>query len=70
MISKCSWEYSHNVVPFLPPFQKRPFFPLQFGQGENISGNSTERRFYSFVLEIARVFPVPTDRVEIGCEHF
>ena len=44
---------------------KRPFFPFQFGQEENISGNSTERRIYRFILKIVRVFTVPTGRVGI-----
>ena len=35
-----------DVVPLLAPFQKRSFFPFQFGQEENISENSTERRVY------------------------
>ena len=39
---------------------------FQFGQEENLSGNSTERRVYRLVLIIARVFPVPTGRVGIG----
>ena len=30
----------------ITPFQKRPFLPFQFGQEENISGNSIERRVY------------------------
>ena len=46
--------------------QKRPFFPLQFGQEENISRHSIESRVYWFVLKIARVFPVHTGRVGIG----
>ena len=52
-----------------PPFctlPKKTFFTLQSGQEENISGNSIERRVYWFVLKIASVFPVPTDRVRIG----
>ena len=36
-------------------FSKNAFFPLQFGQEDNISGNSTERRVYWFVLKIARI---------------
>ena len=52
--------------PSLAPFQKGPFFPIQFGQEQNISGNSIERRVYRFVLKTARVFPVPTGRVGIG----
>ena len=46
--------------------QKRHFFPLQFGQEENISRHSIEKKVYWFVLKIARVFPVTTGRVEIG----
>ena len=41
-------------------------FPRQFGQEENISGKSIERRVYWFVLKIVRVLPVPTGRVGIG----
>ena len=41
-------------------FPKRPFFPLQFGQEENISGNSIERRDYWIILKIDRVLPVST----------
>ena len=41
-------------------------FPLQFGQEENIPGNSIERRVYQFILKIARVLPIPTGRVGIG----
>ena len=39
---------------------------LQFGQEENITGLSVERRAYWFVLKIARVFSIPTGRVGIG----
>ena len=60
------------MVLLLAPFQKRPFFPFQFeqeenisGQEENISGNSVERRVYRFVLKIDRLFPVPIGRVGI-----
>ena len=36
-----------SVIPlFAPSIQERSFFPLQFGQEENISGNSTEWRTY------------------------
>ena len=60
-------SYNHAMwSPFIAPFQKRPFFPLQFGQEENISGKSTERRVYWFIIKIARVLPVPTGRVGIG----
>ena len=45
---------------------KKTSFLLQFGQEENITGHSTERRAYWFVSKIARVFPVPIDRVTIG----
>ena len=51
---------SCNVAPLrfiIAPFQKRPFLPLQFGQKENISGNSIERRVYWVILKIARVLP-------------
>ena len=37
------------LVPIVAPFWKRPFFPLQFGQEENISGNSIERRVYILI---------------------
>ena len=47
-------------------FSKNAFFPLQFGQDDNISGNPTERRVYWFVLKTARISPVPTGRVGIG----
>ena len=46
--------------------QKRHFFPLQFGQEENISRYSIERKVYWFVLKTPRVFPVTTGRVKIG----
>ena len=58
-----------NVVPLrsiIAPFQKRLFFSLQFGQEENISGNSIERRDCWFILKIPRMLPVPTGRVGIG----
>ena len=32
--------------PLYAPFQEMYFFALQFGQEENISGNSIERRVY------------------------
>ena len=38
-----------NVVPLrliTASFQNIPFFPHQFGQEENISGNSIETRVY------------------------
>ena len=34
----------YSVAPLLAVFQKRSFIPLQFGQEDNISGNSNERR--------------------------
>ena len=52
---------------------KRPFFPLQFGQEANISGNLNERTVYWFILKIGRVLPFPTGRVGIGWsddEHY
>ena len=52
--------------PFITPFQNRSFFPLQFGQEENISLNSIERGVYRFVLKIAIVLPVPTGIVGLG----
>ena len=60
------------ILPCGPPcfiiahFQKRPFFPHQFGKEEDISGSSIERRVYWFILKISRVLPVPTGRVGIG----
>ena len=35
-----------NAVPFLAPLKNRPSFPLQFGQEENVSDHSIERRAY------------------------
>ena len=53
--------------PLLAPFQKRSIFPLQFGQEENISGNSIERRvIYLFILKTDRVLRVPAGRVGTG----
>ena len=43
------YQPSDNVAmrfPFLHPSKKRLFFPIQFGQEENISGNSIESRVY------------------------
>ena len=62
------YQPSDNLAiwSLLAPFQKSTFFPLQFGQEENISGNSIESRVYWFILKIARVFPVPTGTVGIG----
>ena len=45
---------------------KKASSSLQFRQEENISGHSLERRPYQCVLKIARVFPTPIFRVEIG----
>ena len=40
------------------PSRKRYFFPFQFGQEENISGNSIERRVYWFISKIdSSLFP-------------
>ena len=36
----------YSVATILALFRKMRFFPLQFGQEDNISGNSTERRVY------------------------
>ena len=60
-------SYINKVIilqcgPLLAPFQKMSFFPLQFGQEDNIFGNSIERR----ILKIDIVLPVPTGRVGIG----
>ena len=49
------------MVPLLAP--ESYFFSLQFGQKENISGNSIERRVYRFILKIDRVLPVIRNRV-------
>ena len=43
-------------------FQKRRSSPLQFGQEDNIPGHSMERRAYWFILKIARMFSIPTNR--------
>ena len=51
---------------FLHPPKKNFLSPLQFGQEANITGNSIERRGYWFVLKIARVPPILTEKVEIG----
>ena len=66
------YQPSYNLAVWPPslhysisPFQKSPFFPLQFGQEENIYGNSIERRVYWFILKIPRVLPGPTGRVGI-----
>ena len=45
---------------------KRPFFTLQLGKEDNLSGNSIKKRVDWFVLKIAKLLPVPTGRVEIG----
>ena len=64
MTTKWSWEIISQCGPASSTLQKRP--SLQFGQEENIPGQSTESRAYWFVLKIARVFPIPTGRVGIG----
>ena len=60
----CSWGKSLDAAHLLAPSKKRPSSPLQFGQVYNIPANSFERRAYLFVLKAARVFPIPTGRVE------
>ena len=57
-----------------PPcnLKKRPSFPLQFGQKENILGYSFKRRAYWFVLKAARVFSSHREREQFkeDGEHF
>ena len=50
------YQPSYNLAMWPPPlrfiivsFQKKPFFPLQFVQEENISGNSIERKVYILI---------------------
>ena len=45
------YQPSDNIAMWflLTPFQKRSLFPLQFGQEDNISGNSIERRVYILI---------------------
>ena len=57
------------ISKYGPPsctLQKGSSSPMHFGQEENISGHSTERRAYRFVLKTAWVFPIPSGRVGIG----
>ena len=58
VIAQCS--------PLFCTFQKRPLYPLQIGQIENIPGHSVERKAYWFVLKVPRVFPISTGRMGIG----
>ena len=65
MTTKCSWV--NLTMPILScTLKKRPSSLLQFGQEENIPGNSIEKRAYWLVLKIAGVFPICTGRVGIG----
>ena len=45
----------NDATRLLAPSKKMPSFPLQFGQKENIPGNSFERRAYRSVLKTASV---------------
>ena len=62
------YQLSDNLAmcPLSCTLPKKPFFTFQFGQEENISGNSIKRRVYWFILKIARLLRDSTDRVGKG----
>ena len=63
MTTKYSWGNLIILPSFLHLSKKASLYPVfQFGQEENVPGHSIERRAYLFILNIARMFPIPSSR--------